>query len=101
MIVPMRKGMLPWWDAAISRIGVPIIAPTSPIPWLIPFATSSPADWVQFPKGSDLLIAFIARDHATHIERILPNKNVGVRVPCWMLTLSACRPVALGRQVVR
>ena len=47
---------------------MPMIAPTSPIPWLIPFATSSPADCVQFRKGSDSSIAFIARDHATHID---------------------------------
>ena len=76
MIVPMRKGMFPWWNAARSRIGAPMIAPTSPIPWLMPFATSSPADCVQFRKGSDSSIAFIARDHATHIARILPNKKM-------------------------
>src|SRR6478609_2179000 len=75
MIVPMRKGTSPWWKAARRRIGVPTIAPTNPTPWLIPFATSSPADCVQFRKGSDSSTAFIARDHATHIEGILPNQK--------------------------
>ena len=55
---------------------MPIIAPTSPIPWLIPFATSSPADCVQFRKGSDSSIAFIARDHATRIEPFFQAKIV-------------------------
>src|SRR6266700_4997695 len=76
MIVPMRKGMLLWCNAARSRIGVPIIAPTRSIPWLIPFATSSPADCVQIGKGSDSSIAFIARDHATHVEPFFQAKMV-------------------------
>ena len=76
MIVPMRKGMSPWWNAARMRIGVPMIAPISPIPWLIPFATSSAADCVQFGKGSDSSIAFIARDHATHIARTFQTKKM-------------------------
>src|SRR6266550_7237904 len=75
MIVPMRKGMLLWCNAARSRIGVPIIAPTSPIPWLILFATSSPADCVQIGKGSDSLVTL--RPHnATRIEPFFQAKMV-------------------------
>jgi hypothetical protein len=53
--------MLAWWNAARSRIGVPIIAPTSPIPWLILFASSSPADCLRLGKASDWSITFIDR----------------------------------------
>src|SRR5262249_10189161 len=66
MIVPTRKGMLPWWTAVKTRIGVPIIAPTRPIPWLIPLATSSPADCV-FRKGSGSSSSLISRHHATDL----------------------------------
>src|SRR4030095_13563118 len=59
MIVPMKKRTLPWENAAIRRIGVPMIAPTRPIPWLIPFATSSAVDCVQIRNGSDSSVAFI------------------------------------------
>ncbi len=68
IIVPIRKEVLPWRNAAKSRIGVPIIAPTSPIPWLILFASSSPADCVHLGKASDSSTTFIALRHAMRIE---------------------------------
>jgi hypothetical protein len=37
-----------------------MIAPTSPIPWLIPFASSSPVDCVHLGKASGSARAFIA-----------------------------------------
>jgi hypothetical protein len=55
--------MLPWRNAARSKIGVPIIAMTSPIPWLMLFANSSPVDCVHFGKVSGSSTTFIAPHH--------------------------------------
>ena len=53
-----------------------MIAAIRPIPWLIPLAISSPTDCVQFREDSDSSIAFIVRNHASHIAQILPNKKM-------------------------
>ena len=52
-----------------------VIAPTTPIPWLITFATSG---WLIASSSARaaLVKAFIPHDHATHIERTLPNKKI-------------------------
>ena len=53
---------------------MPTITPTSPIPWLIPFATSSPADCVQFRKGSDSSTTFIVRVMIAHCFRQIKER---------------------------
>src|SRR5437762_885781 len=89
MIVPIRKEMLPWRNAARSRIGVPIIAPRNPIPWLILFASSSPADCVHLGKANDLSTTFIALPHATCAERFCQAKMIS-----WYSTLNVGRLVS-------
>src|SRR5262245_8279233 len=90
MIVPMKKERSPWWNAARRRIGVPMIAPTSPIPWLIPFATSSPYDCGQLRKGSDSSMAFIDTRSCNAYSADFAKQKIVARCPALAQFGSLC-----------